>query len=60
MVTALAAESRSSDRFGVISAELRHHIEEQDRIGKALRESKEKFRHAAFHDALTDFVEREL
>ena len=40
--------------------ELRHHIAEQDRIGQALRESKEKFRHAAFHDSLTDLPNRNL
>jgi diguanylate cyclase (GGDEF)-like protein len=40
--------------------ELQHHIAEQDRISQALRESKEKFRHAAFHDALTDLPNRNL
>jgi len=40
--------------------ELQHHIAEQDRIGQALRESKEKFRHAAFHDLLTDLPNRNL
>jgi diguanylate cyclase (GGDEF)-like protein len=40
--------------------ELQHHIAEQDRIGQALRESKEKFRHAAFHDSLTDLPNRNL
>jgi diguanylate cyclase (GGDEF)-like protein len=40
--------------------ELKHHISEQDRIGKALRESKERFRHAAFHDALTNLPNRNL
>jgi diguanylate cyclase (GGDEF)-like protein len=40
--------------------ELQHHIAEQDRIGQALRESKERFRHAAFHDALTDLPNRNL
>ncbi len=39
-------------------AELQHHITEQERISDALRESKEKFRHAAFHDALTDLPNR--
>jgi diguanylate cyclase (GGDEF)-like protein len=38
--------------------ELQHHIAEQDRIGQALRDSKERFRHAAFHDALTDLPNR--
>ena len=40
--------------------ELQHYIAEQDRISQALRESKEKFRHAAFHDALTDLPNRNL
>ena len=38
--------------------ELRHHIGEQERIGEALRESRERFRHAAFHDSLTDLPNR--
>lgn len=38
--------------------ELQRHIAEQDRISQALRESKERFRHAAFHDALTDLPNR--
>jgi diguanylate cyclase (GGDEF)-like protein len=40
--------------------ELKHHISEQDRISTALRDSKERFRHAAFHDALTDLPNRNL
>jgi len=38
--------------------ELQRHIAEQERIGEALRESKERFRHAAFHDGLTDLPNR--
>jgi diguanylate cyclase (GGDEF)-like protein len=40
--------------------ELSRHIAEQDRISKALAESKDHFRHAAFHDALTDLPNRAL
>jgi diguanylate cyclase (GGDEF)-like protein len=38
--------------------ELRHHIAEQERVGQALRESKERFRQAAFNDALTNLPNR--
>lgn len=38
--------------------ELEHYISEQLRISQALRESKEKFRHSAYHDALTDLPNR--
>lgn len=38
--------------------ELQHHIAEQERIGQALRDSKERFKRAAFHDALTDLPNR--
>lgn len=60
-----AAKAEQAERERVEQAEnhiveLQHHIEEQDSIGKALRESKEKFRHAAFHDALTDLPNRNL
>ncbi|HEY8188522.1 MAG TPA: EAL domain-containing protein [Pyrinomonadaceae bacterium] len=41
-------------------AELSRYIAEQDRISKALEESKEHFRHAAFHDALTGLPNRSL
>ncbi|MCW5959553.1 MAG: EAL domain-containing protein [Pyrinomonadaceae bacterium] len=60
-----AAKAETAERDRAEQAEkhieeLKHHIHEQDRISKALRESKEKFRHAAFHDALTDLPNRNL
>ncbi len=58
-----AAKAEQAERMRAEQAErhieeLQHHIAEQDRIEQALRESKEKFRHAAFHDALTDLPNR--
>ena len=40
--------------------ELQTYVSEQDRANTSLKESKEKFRHAAFHDALTDLPNRNL
>ena len=40
--------------------ELSRHIAEQQRISRALEESKDHFRHAAFHDALTNLPNRAL
>lgn len=40
--------------------ELNRHIAEQERIGAQLQESKDHFRHAAFHDALTNLPNRAL
>lgn len=40
--------------------ELSRHIAEQERISVQLQESKDHFRHAAFHDALTDLPNRAL
>lgn len=40
--------------------ELNRHIAEQERIGQQLQESKDHFRHAAFHDALTNLPNRTL
>ncbi len=40
--------------------ELNHYIAELERTSRALQESKEHFRHAAFHDALTDLPNRAL
>ena len=54
-----AERERAEQAEGHIE-ELQHYIAEQDRISQALRESKEKFRHAAFHDALTNLPNRNL
>lgn len=40
--------------------ELQHYIREQERANKELRESREIFRHAAFHDSLTNLPNRNL
>lgn len=40
--------------------ELNRHIAEQERISMQLQESKDHFRHAAFHDALTHLPNRAL
>lgn len=40
--------------------ELSRHIAEQERISQALEESKDHFRHAAFHDELTNLPNRAL
>jgi len=40
--------------------ELSRHIAEQERISKTLEETKEHFRHAAFHDSLTGLPNRSL
>jgi diguanylate cyclase (GGDEF)-like protein len=40
--------------------ELNRHIAEQERISSQLQDSKDHFRHAAFHDALTNLPNRAL
>jgi len=40
--------------------ELNRHIAEQERISSQLKESKDHFRHAAFHDTLTNLPNRAL
>lgn len=54
------AERRRAEQAEFHVAELNRHIAEQDRISRALEETKEHFRHAAFHDALTDLPNRAL
>jgi diguanylate cyclase (GGDEF)-like protein len=40
--------------------ELQHYVGELEKSGHALRESREKFKHAAYHDALTQLPNRNL
>ncbi len=40
--------------------ELQFYVNEQESANKSLKESKEKFRHIAFHDVLTDLPNRSL
>jgi diguanylate cyclase (GGDEF)-like protein len=54
------AERRRAEQAERHVEELSRHIAEQDRTSLALEESKEHFRHAAFHDALTDLPNRAL
>lgn len=54
------AERRRAEQAEFHVEELSRHIAEQDRISRALEETKEHFRHAAFHDALTDLPNRAL
>lgn len=61
--TAAIAEKAERDRAEQAEkhiVELQHHIAEQEKTSQALRESKEKFRHAAFHDSLTNLPNRNL
>ncbi len=58
-----AAKAEHSERERAEQAEkhigeLQHYISEQERISDALRESKDLFRHAAFHDGLTNLPNR--
>ena len=54
------AERERAEQAEKHVVELEHHIAEQDRISVELRESREQFRHAAFHDDLTDLPNRNM
>lgn len=58
-----AATAEKSERIRAEQAEthveqLQHYVEELERSSRALRESRERFRHAAYHDALTGLANR--
>ena len=53
------AERERAEQAEKHIGELQHHIAEQERISDALRESKDLFRHAAFHDGLTNLPNRD-
>ncbi len=62
-INALKAEQAERERAEQAEKhieELQLHIAQQEVTEKALRESREKFRHAAYHDALTDLPNRNM
>lgn len=52
------AERKRAEQAEVHLNELQHYVGELERTAHALRESREKFRHAAYHDALTELANR--
>jgi diguanylate cyclase (GGDEF)-like protein len=54
------AERKRAEQAEKHVEELNRHIAEQKRISEELEQSKNHFRHAAFHDALTDLPNRAL
>jgi len=54
------AERKRAEQAETHIDELSRHISEQQRISRDLEESKDHFRHAAFHDALTNLPNRAL
>lgn len=58
-----AASSETAERFRAELAEshvqeLKHYVAELERSSSALRESRERFKHAAYHDSLTGLANR--
>jgi len=54
------AETQRAEQAERHVEELNHYISELERTSRALQDSKEHFRHAAFHDSLTDLPNRSL
>lgn len=52
------AERKRAEQAESHLSELEHYVAELEKSGEALRESREKFRYAAYHDALTDLPNR--
>lgn len=62
-VSKTAAKADDAERLRAEQAEshvleLKHYVAELEKTGEALRESHQRFRHAAFHDALTGLPNR--
>lgn len=53
-----ASERKRAEQAEEYVSQLQHYVEELENSSKALRESREKFRHAAFHDELTGLPNR--
>jgi diguanylate cyclase (GGDEF)-like protein len=54
------AERARAEQAELHVEELQRHLAEQERISRELEESREHFRHVAFHDTLTDLPNRAL
>jgi diguanylate cyclase (GGDEF)-like protein len=52
------AEHERAEQAEAHVNELKHYVEELERSSEALRDSHENFRHAAYHDALTELPNR--